>query len=68
MKVRLSTTLCWQGYWHHSGDEIDLPDELASKYIAAGSAEPLTQPIETAAIITTPPKGKRDVRNATAGR
>lgn len=67
MTIRLSTSLLWNGVWHHSGDEIELPDELARKYIAAGSAEPIMPPIETAALITSPPKGKRDGRNETAG-
>ena len=62
MKVLLSTSLRWNGRWHHSGDEIELPDELARKYIAAGSAEPTMPQVETAALHTTPPKGKRDVR------
>jgi hypothetical protein len=70
MKVTLSTSLLWAGYWYHSGDEVDLPDELAHKYIRAGSAElitePIAGPIETAALRTTPPKGKYDVRNPTA--
>jgi hypothetical protein len=66
MRVLLSTSLCWEGAWHHSGDEVDLPNELARKYIAAGSAEPIAPAIETAAEITSPPKGKRNVRNAAA--
>jgi hypothetical protein len=68
MKVLLSTSLYWGGYWHHSGDEVDLPDELARKYIVAGSAEPIAQPIETAALQTTPPKGRRNERITAAGR
>ena len=63
MRIKLNTSLCWGGYWHHSGDETDLPDELARKYIAAGSAEPITPPIECAALHTTPPKGKHDGRH-----
>ena len=63
MRVQLNTTLIWYGTEYHSGDEIELPDELARKYIAAGSAEPISPPIETAALHTSPPKGRRDVRN-----
>lgn len=69
MKVRLLTTLQWAGYWSHSGDEVDLPDDLARRYIAAGSAEVIEQtapPIETAALQTTPPRGRRDGRTQTA--
>lgn len=63
MLVRLNTTLCWAGYWSHSGDTVELPDDLARRYIAAGSAEPITPPVETAALQTTPPKGRRNERN-----
>lgn len=66
MKILLSTTLIWQGREFHSGDEIDLPDELARKYIRVGSAEQIQPPIETAALQTTPPKGRRNERNTTA--
>jgi hypothetical protein len=67
MTVRLSTSLQWHGL-HHSGDEIDLPAELAMRLIAAGSAELIETPIETAALQTTPPKGRRYERNtATRG-
>lgn len=65
MNVRLSTTLLWAGYWHHSGDEVELPDDVARTYIAAGSAEQVTPPIETAALQTTPPKGRRNERTTT---
>jgi hypothetical protein len=68
MLVRLHTTLCWAGYWSHSGDEVDLPDDLALRYIAAGSAEPITPPVETAALHTTPPKGRREHGRTTATR
>ena len=67
MLVRLSTTLIWKGYAFHSGDEVELTDELARKYISAGSAEPVVPLIETAALHTTPPKGKRDVRIQATG-
>jgi hypothetical protein len=63
MKVLLSTSLCWAGAWHHSGDEVELPNDLASRYIAAGSAQPITPPIETAALQTTPPRGRRNERH-----
>lgn len=63
MRVLLSTTLFWSGCWYHSGDEVDLPDDLARKYIAAGSAEEVQPQVETAAIYTDRFKGKRDARN-----
>jgi hypothetical protein len=65
MRVELSTTLIWHGYEYHSGDQIELPDELAAKYIAAGSATEVTPPVETAALHTQPHKGRKDGRNAT---
>lgn len=61
MTVRLSTSLHWNGL-HHSGDEIDLPNELAMRLIAAGSAELIETPVETAAVFTSPPQGKHNVR------
>lgn len=64
MLVQLSTTLIWNGYAHHAGDQVDLPDALALRYIAAGSAEQVPT-IETAALQTTPPKGRNDGRNTT---
>lgn len=67
MKVRLRTSMWWGGELRHDGDEIDLPDDSARKYIAAGSAEPITisfPPVETAALITQPPKGRANVRHA----
>lgn len=66
MLIRMNTTLIWYGKEYHSGDEIELPDDIAGRYIAAGSAEPIAPPIETAALQTTPPKGRRHERNATA--
>ncbi len=63
MRVLLSTSLYWSGFWNHSGDEIELPDELARKYIAAGSAEAVAQPIESAALRTQPTKGRNDGGN-----
>jgi hypothetical protein len=68
MIVRLSTSLLWAGSWHHSGDEVELPDDVAAIYIRAGSAEPIAPPIETAALQTTPPRGRRNERITTARR
>ena len=58
MIVRLDTSLIWNGRLYENGDTIDLPDEVALKYIATRQAER----IETAALHTTPVKGKKDVR------
>lgn len=66
MRIVLSTTLLWNGDEYHSGDEIELQDELARKYIAAGSAELVAPQVETAALQTTPPKGRRNERNSAA--
>jgi hypothetical protein len=68
MRVRLSTSLLWEGYWFHSGDEINLPDELARKYIAGGSADLIEPPIETAALRTQPAKGHQDASRTTTTR
>lgn len=64
MLVTLSTTLIWKGYSYHSGDQVDLPSDVAMRYIAAGSAEQVPT-VETAALQTTPPKGRNDGRNTT---
>ena len=68
MIVRLKTTLCLGDVWVHSGNEIELEDNLARRYIRAGLAESVIPQIETAALRTTAPKGKQDVRIQTAGR
>lgn len=41
MLVRMNCSLVWFGRACHDGDEIDLPSDVAAKYIAAGSAEPV---------------------------
>lgn len=67
MLVELSTTLVWKGYAYHSGDQVDLPSDLALRYVQAGSAEIVEQPVETAALQTTAPKGRNNGRTQ-AGR
>ena len=67
MLVTMQTTLIWYGYEYHSGDQIELPDDLAAKYIAAGSAVAVQPQIETAALHTHPHKGKQDGRNKATG-
>lgn len=62
MQVRMNTTLVWYGYEYHAGDVADLPDDVATRYIVTNQAEPISPPIETAALQTTPPKGRRDAR------
>lgn len=41
MRVRLETSVIWYGREFHHGDEIDLPDDVAAKYIATHQAEPI---------------------------
>jgi hypothetical protein len=41
MRVRLDTSLVWFGREYHHGDEIDLPDDVAKRYIATHQAEPV---------------------------
>lgn len=65
MIVRLTTSLLWNGRLYSHGDEVDLPDNIAGRYISTNQAEPVnpTQPdIETAALRTQPARGRKDVR------
>lgn len=39
MRVRLDTSVVWYGREYHHGDEIDLPDDVAARYIATHQAE-----------------------------
>ncbi len=41
MRVRLDTSLVWYGREYHHGEEIDLPDDVAKRYIATRQAEPV---------------------------
>ena len=65
MLVRLNTSLVWAGIGYQNEDEIDLPSDVAKALIATRQAEPLTPPIETAALITQPSKGREHARNKT---
>ena len=62
MIVRMNTFLIWGGVEYMAGEEVDLPADVAAAYVRTGQAEQIKQPIETAALRTTPPKGKQDVR------
>jgi hypothetical protein len=55
MRVRLDTSLVWYGREYHHGEEIDLPDAVAKRYIATRQAElvePLPAPATHAAEAT----------------
>ena len=47
MRVLLDTSVVWHGREYHHGDEIDLPDDVAMRYIATHQAE--------AIVATAPP-------------
>lgn len=67
MIVRMTCSVVWFGRAYHDGDEIDLPDEVAMKYIAAGSAEriaPTAPPIEVAALPSYD-RGRKHARTST---
>ena len=71
MKVRLETYLIWYGRECEPGDSIEMPDHEAKEYIKRGYAIAMPAerpPVETAALRTTSPKGKQDVRIQTARR
>ena len=64
----MQCSLVWYGHVYHEGDEVELPDDVARKYIVAGSAERVTpivetatrsQAVETTAVYTQPFKGRR---------
>lgn len=65
MRVRLSTSLPWYGVTYHDGDEVDLPDEVAARYVATRQADPVnTEPeIETAMLQQPTQRGKRYERH-----
>lgn len=68
MIVTLETQLIWYGREYLPGEQIELPDNDARRFIASGQAQPVTPQIETAALHTTPPKGKQDGRISSARR
>jgi hypothetical protein len=71
MIVRLNTSLLWYGKYYGYGDDIDLPDETAERYIATRQAERIecaaVVPQETAAIQKPTFKGNKHGRNTAAG-
>lgn len=68
MTITMRTSIVWYGKAYHDGDQIELPEELAAKYVAAGSAEYIDPPIETAALHTQPHKGRQDERITSTGK
>lgn len=68
MLVTLETQLIWYGREYEPGEQIELPDADAQRFIARGMALPIVSVIETAALHTTPPKGKQDGRILPTGK
>jgi hypothetical protein len=70
MKIKLTTGMWWQGVIRYDGDVVEMPDDVAQRYIDTRQAEPLDepQPVETAALRTTPARGKHDGRLTAARR
>lgn len=68
MIVQLEAQLFWYGREYSPGDQIDLPEADAIRLLARGYAVSVDSPpvVETAALRTTPPKGKQNVRNTAA--
>ena len=68
MRVRLGTFLLWYGKPFQAGEEIDLPDDVAMRYIATHQAERVEQPqpvapvIEAATVNRTIPNAALDRR------
>jgi hypothetical protein len=63
MTVQLETQLIWYGREYLPGDQIELPEADARRFLERGMASLPAPEIETAAIQTHTPKGKRDGRN-----
>lgn len=66
MIVRLTTSLLWYGKFYGHGDEIDLPDGIAQRYIDTRQAERIecaaVAPQEAAVIPTPTFKGNKHGR------
>lgn len=65
MKIKLDTSLIWHGVEYHHGDVVDMPDDVARRYISTRQAEAM--PVECAAVRTQPIKGTQDDRLQTTG-
>jgi hypothetical protein len=50
MIVTLETQLIWLGREYEPGQQIDLPDEDAKRFLERGMASAVTPPVEVAAI------------------
>lgn len=65
MIVTLETQLFWLGREYEPGQNIDLPDEDAKRFLARGMATAVeTRPVETAALPTYD-RGRKHGRNTT---
>lgn len=66
MRIRMTTFLVWYGQQVMPGEEIELPDDVARRYLATNQAEaveqPVTQPVVEAATLN------RQIPNATLDR
>jgi hypothetical protein len=62
----MTTFLPWRGRSVLAGEEIDLPDDVAARYVATGQAEKIEQPkapvIESAHLDRSQPSAMRDMR------
>ena len=67
MRVRMTTFLIWHGQQVAHGEEIDLPDDVAQRYIATQQAERVEQSqpvvaVEAATVNRMQPNAARDQR------
>jgi hypothetical protein len=67
MIVQLETQLIWYGREYEPGEQIELPDIEAKRFIERGMALPIAAPIEVAALPTYE-KGRQHGRNSTTRR
>lgn len=68
MRIRMTTFLIWHGQQVMPGEEVDLPDDVARRYLATNQAEsiqqrePATTVVEAAAINRQIPNAAIDRR------
>lgn len=58
----MKTCLPWYGQVYYDGDEAELPDDVAQRYIDTDQAELIVPVVETAALRTQPARGRQDGR------
>ena len=66
MRVRMTTFLVWYGQQVMPGEEIDLPDDVAGRYLATNQAEQIEQ--QEAKLVIEAATLNRQIPNAAMDR